>query len=88
MIRTDAHHLGVDGFELRKALLEAADLGRSDRREGLNDRVDHHGALAEQVGQPDLLIARSYQCEVRRLLPYLEGVGGTEQKQAGDCAQK
>lgn len=59
LIDADAHDLGIGGFELWEVHLKAADLGRSGRGNGLNERIDHHWALPQEIGQLHLLSAGS-----------------------------
>ena len=88
VICAHAHDLGVGGFKLRQVRVEVAQFLCSGSRKGLDEREDDHRALAQQVGECDLLTARGGQCKVWRFLAYLDRLGHAGKKQAGHHREK
>jgi hypothetical protein len=82
-IRTDAHDLSAEGFELRHCRFEAQHFLRSDAREGGDERIEDDWALGGQVRELDRFTIGAVEREVGRLLADLEGAdGGGEQRLA------
>src|SRR5262245_11801437 len=87
VIRADAHDLGARGLELRQCCLEAGEFTGSRGGERGDEGIDDDGLLGRQVRELDGLAVDPVEGEVGRLLPDIQGGGGTGQDQDGQGAQ-